>query len=230
MSPPSTWETEARPEPWCPAETPPGCLTCMPSICVRIRVTARAQCQSGWRGHDLRGCVTCREGEVGEGGCPPSLRFWGFTFWLLGLVPVALSTRANGGAGVLLALGRVRCEAPPAESHRDAPSAGEAVGPGLHGKNPETELTPPGCRQGLGGRTPPIPPRLWPPGPLLSSPGTPPIPASRPAAEGTSLQGVPLVPALCTPAGSVSRARAGTWREASGQCCSGTGRRPQDRA
>lgn len=119
----------------------------------------------GGQGRDLRGRVTCREGEVGEGGCPPSRRFWGFTFWLLGLVPVALSTRANGGAGVLLALGRVRHEAPPAGSHRDAPSAGEAMGPGLRGQNPETELTPPGCRQGLGDRTPPIPPRLWPPAP-----------------------------------------------------------------
>ena len=85
---------------------------------------------------------------------------------------MALSTRANGGAGVLLALGRVRRAAPPAVTQKRALSraghgarAPEAVGPGLCGQNPETDLTPPGRRQGLGGRTPLTLPRLWPPGP-----------------------------------------------------------------
>lgn len=77
------------------------------------------------------------------------------------------------------------------------------MGPGLHGQNPETELTPPGHRQGLGGRTPPTPPPALASQLLLSSPGMPPIPASWPAAEGTSLQGATLVPARCAPARSV---------------------------
>lgn len=81
--------------------------------------------------------------------------------------------------------------------------APEAEGPGLHGQNPETELTPPGHRQGLGGRTPPTPPPALASQLLLSSPGMPPIPASWPAAEGTSLQGATLVPARCAPARSV---------------------------
>ena len=38
------------------------------------------------------------------------------------------------------------------------------MGPGLRGQNPEPDLTPPGRRRGLGGRTPLTPPWLWPPG------------------------------------------------------------------
>lgn len=108
--------------------------------------------------------------------------------------------------------------------------APEAEGPGLHGQNPETELTPPGRRQGLGGRTPPTPPRLWLPSSRSAHLGCHQSPPHGQLPRARVCRGRHSSPPAARPPGLSPGLRARTWREALSQCCLGKGPRPQGRA